>query len=150
MYKKILFLIGIIALFAFNVQSQDATVSRNGTNFTILLDAADTISDNSTTLSKVIGVGNKQSVQLYSIQVSLDSISGTPTEAWILAGSMDNVNWTTITTVNWTGTSSDTTFFYTDISTGVAWPYLRVGGTESGTAKAQLTTLRGRFLDEVR
>lgn len=150
MYKKILFLIGIIALFAFNVQAQDATVSRNGTNFTVLLDAADTISDNSTTLSKVIGVGNKQSVQLYSIQVSLDSISGTPTEAWILAGSMDNVNWTTITTVNWTGTSSDTTFFYTDISTGVAWPYLRVGGTESGTAKAQLTTLRGRFLDEVR
>lgn len=150
MYKKLLFLIGIIALFSFNVQAQDATVARNGTNFNVLLDAGDTISDLSTTLSKTIGVGNKQSVQLYSIQVSLDSISGTPTEAWVLAGSLDNSNWTTITTVNWTGTASDTTFYYTDISTGVLWPYMRVMGTESGTAKAQLTKVIGRFADEVR
>ena len=98
MYKRILFLIGIIALFAFNVQAQDATVSRNATNFNVTLDAGDTISNNSKTLYKVIGVGGKDAVQLYSIQVTLDSISGTPTEAWILAGSMDNINWTTITT----------------------------------------------------
>jgi len=150
MYKKILFLIGIIALFAFNVQAQDATVSRNATNFVVALDAGDTISNNSTTLSKVIGVGGKQAVQLYSIQVTLDSISGTPTEAVVLAGSLDNSNWTTITTVNWTGTASDTTFVYTDVSTGVAWPYMRVHITESGTAKAQLTDLRGRFIDKVR
>ncbi len=148
--KKILFLIGIIALFAINVQAQDANVNRNGTHFNVLLDAGDTISNNSTTLSKTIGVGNKQAVQLYSIQVSLDSISGTPTEAWVLAGSLDNSNWTTITTVNWTGTASDTTFYYTDVSTGVLWTYLRVQGTESGTAKAQLTKVIGRFADEVR
>ena len=148
--KKLLFLIGIIALFAFNVQAQDATVARNGTNFNVLLDAGDTISNNSTTLSKVIGVGNKQSVQLYSIQVSLDSISGTPTEAWILAGSMDNVNYVNIDTVSWSGSTSDTTFYFTDIATGVAWPYLRLKGTESGTAKAQLTKLIGRSFDEVR
>ncbi len=149
MKKFILFLFGIIA-FTFMVQAQNATVTRNGTNFNVQLDAGDTISDNSTTLSKTIGVGNKVSVQLYSIQVSLDSISGTPTEAWVLAGSMDNSNWTTITTVNWAGTASDTTFYYTDISTGVLWPYLRVMGTEAGTAKAQLTKLIGRFADEVR
>ena len=148
--KKLLFLIGIIALFAINVQAQDANVNRNGTHFNVLLDASDTISNNSTTLSKTIGVGNKQAVQLYSIQVSLDSISGTPTEAWVLAGSLDNSNWTTITTVNWTGTASDTTFYYTDVSTGVLWTYLRVQGTESGTAKAQLTKVIGRFADEVR
>lgn len=150
--KKILFLIGIFAtlILSVDLMAQDATVLRNGTNFNITLDAGDTISDNSTTLSKTIGVGAKQSVQLYSIQVSLDSISGTPTEAWVLAGSLDNTNWTTITTVNWTGTASDTTFYYTDIATGVAWSYLRVMGTESGTAKAQLTKLVGRFIDEVR
>lgn len=147
--KKILFVF-VALLFAVTVAAQDETVPRGGTNFNVTLTAADTISDNSTTLSKTIGVGGKLAVQLYSIQVSLDSISGTPTEAWVLAGSMDNVNWTTITTVNWTGTSSDTTFLYTDISTGVAWPYMRVMGTESGTAKAQLTKLIGRFLDEVR
>ena len=150
--KKLFVLFAVFAAFLFSAElmAQDATVMRNGTNFNVVLDAGDTISNNSTTLSKTIGVGNKQAVQLYSIQVSLDSISGTPTEAWILAGSMDNVNWTTITTVNWTGTASDTTFYYTDISTGVLWPYLRVGGTESGTAKAQLTKLIGRFADEVR
>lgn len=148
--KKLLFIIGIIALFAFNVEAQDATISRNGSNFNISLDAGDTISNNSTTLYKVIDLGAKDAVQLYSIQVSLDSISGTPTEAVVLAGSMDNSNYSTITTVNWTGTSSDTTFYYTDVSTGVAWRFLRVYITEGGTAKAQLTSLRGRILDKVK
>lgn len=147
--KKILFLLGMIALFAIGVQAQDYTVSRNGTNFNIALDAGDTITDTGT-LSKTIGVGNKQSVQLYTIQVSLDSISGTPAEAVVLAGSLDNVNWTTITTVNWAGSASDTTFFYTDISTGVGWSYLRVKSTGSGTGKGQLMTLVGRFFDEVK
>jgi len=148
--KRILFVLGLIALFAVGISAQDATVSRNATNFNVVLDAGDTISDNSTTLYKVIGVGGKQAVQLYSIQVTLDSISGTPTEAVVLAGSLDNVNYTTISTVNWAGTSSDTTFVYTDVSTGVAWPYMRVHITESGTAKAQLTSLRGRFIDKVK
>lgn len=148
--KRLAFLIGIIAMFAFSVQGQDAYVSRNGTNFNVALTAADTVSNNSTTLSKVIGVGAKDVVQLYSIQVSIDSISGTPTESITLAGSMDNSNYVTITTATFTGTQSDTTFYYTDVSTGVAWPYLRVLITESGTAKAQLTKLSGRVLDKVK
>ncbi len=150
--KKLFVLFAVFAAFLFSAElmAQDVTVMRNGTNFEVTLDVGDTISDNSTTLSKTIGVGAKQSVQLYSIQVTLDSISGTPTEAWVLAGSMDNVNFVNIDTVSWTGTASDTTFYYTDISTGVLWPYMRVKGTESGTAKAQLTKLIGRFADEVR
>ena len=148
--KRLILLFAVLLALTLGVQAQDATVSSNGTNFNIILDAGDTISDNSTTLSKVIGVGSKRSVQLYSIQVSLDSISGTPTEAWVVAGSMDNVNYTDIDTVSWTGTSSDTTFVITDVSTGVAWSYIRVKGTESGTAKAQLTKLKGRFIDKVR
>jgi len=148
--KKLIFLFGIFAALSMTVMAQDATVRHNATNFNVLLDAADTISDNSTTLSKVIGIGAKQSIQLYSIQVSLDSLSGTPTEDWVLAGSIDNVNYTTITTVSWAGTSGDTTFVITDVSTGVAWPYMRLQGTESGTAKAQLTKLKGRFIDKVR
>lgn len=152
--KKLITLFAIFAtlLFVNEVMAQDdaKTVDRNGTNIVFKLDAADTLSDNSTTLSKQIGLGTKQSVQLYSIQVSLDSISGTPTEAWVLGGSMDETNWVTISTVNWAGTTSDTTFYYTDIATGIAWRYLKVGGTEGGTAKAQLTALTGRFFDEVR
>ena len=147
--KKILLLIGIIAAFALSAQAQDAYVSSNGTNFIITLDAGDTISATGT-VAKVIGVGAKKSVQLYSIMVTIDSISGTPTETVILAGSMDNTTFTTITSVSWAGSSSDTTFHYTDIATGVAWPYLRVRATEGSTGKGQMTTLRGRFLDEVR
>ena len=150
--KNIIGLFAIFAalLFVTEVAAQDVYVQRLGSNFEVTLDAGDTISDNSTTLSKTIGLGAKPAVQLYSIQVTLDSISGTPTEAIVLAGSMDGTFYTTITTVNWTGTSSDTTFVMTDISTGVLWPYMRIFITESGTAKAQLTKLIGRFVDEVR
>lgn len=132
------------------IYAQDVYVSKNGANAEVSLDAGDTLSNNSTTLSKVFYLGNKDAVQLYSIQVSADSISGTPAVAWVLGGSLDNSNYTTITTVNWAGSADDTTFVYTDISTGVAWPYLRVRGTITGTAKAQLTKLVGRFLDEVK
>ena len=146
---KILFVFAAL-VFASQMMAQDANVSRNGTHFNVVLDAGDTLSNNSTTLSKVIGIGNKQAVQLYSIMVTLDSISGTPTESIVLAGSMDNIAYVGIDTVSWTGTSSDTTFYYTDISTGVAWNYMRVLSTESGTAKAQLNKLVGRFIDKVR
>ncbi len=146
---KILFVFASL-VFASQMMAQDANVPRNGTHFNVSLDAGDTLSNNSTTLSKVIGIGNKQAVQLYSIMVTLDSISGTPTESIVLAGSMDNIAYVGIDTVSWAGTSSDTTFYYTDISTGVAWNYMRVLSTESGTAKAQLTKLVGRFIDKVR
>ena len=148
--KKYIFLLTIFAALCMTVAAQDATVQRLGSNFDVTLTAADTLSDNSTTLSKTIGLGAKPAVQLYSIMVTVDSISGTPTEAWVLAGSLDGVYYTDIDTVSWTGTDGDTTFIFTDISTGVLWPYMRVKGTESGTAKAQLTRLIGRFVDEVR
>lgn len=146
--KKLIFLFGIFAVLSMTVIAQDATV-RN-TNFNVSLDASDTLSNLSTTLDKTVYLGLKQAVQLYSVQVTVDSISGTPTEAWVLAGSLDNVNFTTISTVNWTGTDGDTTFIITDVSTGVAWPYIRLQGTESGSAKGQLTYFGGRFIDKVR
>ena len=148
--KRILIVLGIIAVFSLGVEAQDATVRSGGTNFNVALTAVDTISTYTTTLSKTIGIGAKTAIQLYSFEVSLDSVSGTPTEAWVLAGSMDNSTFYNIDTVSWTGTSSDTTFIFTDISTGVAWPYMRVMGTESGTAKAKLTEVRGRFIDKVK
>lgn len=147
--KRIFLLLGLIAFFAVGINAQTETVAKNGSNFDFNLDAGDTLSDNSTTLAKYINLQGKPAVQLYSIQVTVDKITGTPTQAWTLDGSMDKVNWTNISTVNWAGTA-DTTFYYTDISTGVAWGYLRVLGTESGTAKGQLTELIGRALDKVR
>lgn len=149
--KKIIGLLVIFAglLFVNEAMAQDAYVSRGGTNFNISLDASDTIL-NANTLSKTIGLKAKRSVQLYSMQVTLDSISGTPAHTTVLAGSLDNANFTTITTVSWAGSSSDTTFVMTDISTGVAWPFMRVQITGSSTSKSQLTYLGGRFFDEVK
>ncbi len=149
--KYIITLFGIFALLLFTseVNAQDATVRQGATNFKIALDAGDTIL-NTNTLRKTIGVGAKQSVQLYTIQVTIDSISGTPAHTITTAGSIDNSNWTTIDTVSWGGTTSDTTFVITDISTGIAWPYVSVLVTGSSSSKSQLTYLGGRFIDEVR
>ena len=149
--KRLFILIGIFAslLFTTEVIAQDYTMPRGGTNFNISLDAGDTIL-NTNTLSKTVGLKAKQSVQLYSMQVTLDSISGTPAHTTVLAGSIDDSNYTTITTVSWAGSSSDTTFVMTDISTGVAWPFMRVQITGSSTSKSQLTYLGGRFFDEVK
>lgn len=146
--KKALFILALLGLML-GINAQDATVDRNGTNFKVYLDSGDTIL-NTNVLSKIIGVGGKQSVQLYSIQVTMDSISGTPAHTIVLAGSMDNSFYVDIDTVSWGGTSSDTTFHFTDISTGVGWPYMRVKVTGSSTSKSQITELRGRFFDEVR
>lgn len=148
--KKLILFLTIFAALSIQVAAQDVTIPKAGSNFDVTLDAGDTLSATALTLSKVIGVGSKLSVQLYSIQVTLDSISGTPAVSTVLAGSLDNSNYTTISTVAWAGTTSDTTFVITDVSTGVLWPYMRVRSTESGTAKSQLTRLVGRFVDEVR
>jgi hypothetical protein len=107
--KKLILFLTIIAALSIQVAAQDVTIPKAGSNFDVTLTAVDTLSNNSTTLSKVIGVGSKLSVQLYSIQVTVDSISGTPTQAWVLAGSMNNSDYVDIDTVSWTGTDGDTT-----------------------------------------
>lgn len=149
--KRILGMLVIFAalLFTTEVMAQDARVARNATRFDVTLDAGDTIL-NTNTLSKVIDVSLKQSVQLYTIQVTMDSLSGTPAHTINTQGSIDNSNWTTIDTVSWGGTTSDTTFIITDISTGIAWPFVRLLVTGSSTSKSQLTYFGGRFIDEVR
>ena len=148
--KRLLIILGVLLALTLGVQAQDVTVSKNATNFNVTLTAADTVSDNSTTISKVIGLRAKGAVQLYSIQLSLTKVSGTPTAAWVLAGSMDGTYYADIDTVNWAGSAADTTIIWTDISTGVAWPYMRVKGTEGGTAKTLVAKLIGRFIDKVR
>jgi len=135
--------------FVSQVMAQDAYVRSEATNFNISLDAGDTVSATGT-VTKTVGLGAKHAVQLYLIQVDLDSVSGTPTQTAILSGSMDNSAYVNIDTVSWAGTTSDTTFYFTDISTGVAWPYMRVVAAESSTGKSLMTKLIGRFLDEVR
>ena len=88
--KRILGILVIFAAFLFTgLMAQDAVVDRNGTNFTVYLTSADVVEDTDT-LDKVIDVSTKQSVQLYCIQVSLDSVTGTPAHTTTLDGSVDN------------------------------------------------------------
>lgn len=147
--KKIIFLFALLIGFALSGFSQDnVSISETGSNFLFALDAGDTIL-NTNTLDKVIDVRRKDAVQMYNIQVTLDSISGTPAHTTVLAGSNDGVTYKTISTVSWTtGAPSDTTFYFTDVSTGVAWQYLRVRVTGSSSSKSQLTLLAGKVVDK--
>jgi len=150
--KRIIGLLVIFAalLFTTEVMAQSKkTLARDGVNANFTLNASDTIL-NTNTLRKTIVLGAKKSVQLYSVHVTLDSISGTPAHTVTLNGSMDNSNWTTISTVSWKGTTADTSFVITDISTGIAWPYVSLLVTGSSSSKSQLTGLNTRWLDEVR
>ena len=144
------FFVFAFLLFVGQAMAQDATVTRNGTNFKVALTAADTTSGTTTTVSKSIGVGAKQAVQFYSIQVTVDSLSGTPAYTIYLDGSMDNSAWVNITSQAWAGSASDTTVYFTDVSTGIIWPYVRVRLPGASAAKSQLTELIGRFMDKVR
>jgi len=148
--KRILGILVIFSAFLFTgLMAQDAVVDRNGTNFTVYLTSADVVEDTDT-LDKVIDVSTKQSVQLYCIQVSLDSVTGTPAHTTTLDGSVDNSFYTNISTVSWAGSSEDTSFVFSDISTGVPWSYMRVRIIGSSSSDSQLTKLKGRFFDEVK
>ena len=145
--KKVILFFGLI-LFALTVSAQDVTktVGRNASNFDYTGTAADTIT-NTDTWSMVINTKAKDARQGYKIMVVLDSVSGTPADACILAGSMDNSTFANIDTVSWTGTSSDTTFYYTDVATGVLWNYLRIAITGTGTQKAKVNKIIGKVGD---
>lgn len=149
--KRILGMLVIFAAFLFGdlMAQSSITVQRNGTKANFTLTAADTIL-NTNTLRKTIVLSAKQSVQLYSVRVDIDSISGTPAHTIALQGSMDNTNWTGISSVSWAGSSADTAFMFTDIATGIAWPFVSVLVTGSSTSKSQLTGLASRWLDEVK
>ena len=148
--KKIIAFIGIIALFLVGTYAQDVvSLSRNAVNVDFALDAGDTIL-NTNSLNKVINLNGKQAVQLYSLQVKLDSISGTPAHTTYLEGSHDGTTYAAISNVAWTGGTTDTTFYFTDISTGVAWQHLRIRVAGASSSKSQLTVLSGKVLDKVR
>lgn len=146
--KTLIFLFALVLGFALNAQDTEI-VSKRNTSVVFTLDAGDTIL-NTATLDKVVDLRQKDVVQLYSFQLTLDSISGTPAHTTVLSGSMDNSTFYPVDTVAWAGSSADTTFYMTDISTGVAWKYLRFRVTGASTSKSQLTLLNGKVLDKVK
>lgn len=83
--------------------------------------AADTISSTDSTWTYTFAVKNLLDDLKVQGRMVLDSVSGVPNTAVYLKGKVfGDDSWTTITTVNWTGSSSDTTF---SIDNATAKPY---------------------------
>ena len=145
--KKLVLIISIIVL-ALTVSAQDVTksFSRVGSNVSYTGDAADTIT-NADVWTMQFNLAAKNSRQGYHLMVVLDSVSGTPADACVLAGSDDGSTWSTISTVSWAGTTSDTTFYYSDVATGVLWSHLRIAITGTGTQKAKVNKIVGKIGD---
>ena len=137
-----------MVLFVLTVSAQDRNKSMgtNASNVTFTGTAGDTITDTDS-WSYQWNLASKNKRQGYHLMVKLDSVSGTPADACVLAGSDDNVTFNTITTVSWTGTTSDTTFYYSDVATGVLWRYLRLTITGTGTQKAKVNKIFGKIGD---
>jgi len=95
----------------------------------------------------------KGSMQYYVIPVYLDSVSvGTTTQdetvPTYLSYSYDNVTYTNLDTVSFYGTDSDTTFTFSDVSTGVAYPFMKVTIAGNDSLEVGFDKAFGRFVDK--
>ena len=83
--------------------------------------AADTISSTDSTWTKSYIIENLYDALKHELRIKLDSVSGTPTLNVALKGKWStNDDWTSISNVDWAGSSSDTTIA---ISNGTAQEY---------------------------
>lgn len=121
--KKIIILLFATALIITGISCQDVshefTMRSNKTMFgqtdegANIAIATDTLGSVDQDTIDFIIVTNKNNPYQYRIPMNLDSTSGTPTVSIVLAGrDWDDESWNTISTVNWAGSSSDTTFAF--------------------------------------
>lgn len=138
--KKIIALISVILLFAVSMSAQFGTTKTllpNQTSIAVTPVAGDTIhgSDAASTTHYYTFAINKPKLQYFSFIVKLDS---TKTHNRVLAnhvwvqvlGSLTNPTgndgWVAIGSPVKYGASIDSTFSYSDVSTGVLWKYLKI------------------------
>lgn len=146
MKKVLLIAIGLVLIVALNAQDRTQSVSRVGSNVTFVGSASDTIT-NTDNWDYQWNLAAKNSLQGYNLHVKLDSVSGTPADAAVLSGSQDNSVFTTISTISWYGTTSDTVLIFNDVSTGVFYRHLRLRITGTGTQKAKVNQIYGKIGD---
>jgi len=70
---------------------------------------------------------------LYTYQLHLDDNTGSNTASVVLAGSLDNVNYKTISTIAYTGAGTDTTIIGNITANPVTYKYLRFTITPTDT-----------------
>jgi len=120
----------ILALFAFAAatQAQDATIKKSGlAGYFLTTQAAKVAAYN-----YVVKV-DLEAPYYYSYGVKLIDNTGSNTATVVLAGSLDNTYYKTITTVSYTGNGADTTIIGNISSSPLSYPYLKFTITPSDT-----------------
>ena len=127
MMKKILAIFALLAL-VIGVQAQDASVVKYGkAGYFLQTQARKTAAYNYVVKIDV------EAPYYYSYGVKLIDNTGSNTASVVLAGSLDNVYYKTITTVPYTGNGADTTIIGNITSSPLSYPYLRFTITPSDT-----------------
>lgn len=148
--KNLIILIGII-LFAVSVESQAQDIYIGPENNHASLDGAagDTASSASESIIKSAYLGGKDKVQLYTVTIGLDSISGTTAITTTLQSSHDaGVTWVDISSQDFSMTQSDTAIHFQDLSTGTDAPRLRTKTDGAASTKVKLDYLYFRVTDK--
>jgi hypothetical protein len=146
--KKLTLIFGIL-LFAVGIFAQDVKQSLpdRSSNVYYAGTAADTIL-NTDTWTYGLDMAGRKDVQLYTIHMKMDSVSGTPAHGIGLYGTFDGVTLDSIAGVSWAGTSSDTTFKFQDVSTGLLYRkmYIKVWG--AATSKSKVNFIWGKMVNK--
>ena len=126
--KKIITLFILLLAGIFAVSAQDATIKKSGlAGYYLTTQARKTAAYNYVVKLDV------EAPYYYSYGVKLLDNTGSNTATVVLAGSLDNAYYKTITTVSYTGNGADTTIIGNITSSPLSYPYLRFTVTPSDT-----------------
>lgn len=146
--KKLMIVFSLIfAVAAIQAQDVSFSLSENGTNIYYAGVAGDTIL-NTDTWTYSVDLASKPAVQLYSLQMKMDSLDGTPEHTINTYGTFDGTTLVVLDTVSWKGTSADTTFQIYDASTGVLYRKFYIRVTGSSTSKSKVNYIWGKFVNK--
>ena len=125
--KKILVLFALL-IAAVTVSAQDATVKKSGLAGYFLTTQA-----RKTAAYNYVVKLDMEAPYYYTYGVKLMDNTGSNTATVVLAGSVDNTYYKTITTVSYTGAGTDSTIIGNITSSPLSYPYLRFTITPSDT-----------------
>ncbi len=148
MMKKALFIFALLGIAAMTwAQDETQVLNRNASRVYYQGTAADTVL-NTDTWDFAVDIAAKAAAQLYHLVVSLDSVSGTPAHTAYLRGSFDGSNFVDIDSVEWAGSSSDTTFYFSDLSTGILYDQVWIHLVGSSSSKSKVDFIEGKFVNK--
>jgi hypothetical protein len=133
--KKLILFLALIASVAL-VNAQDFSASKY---FMYTGTASDTV-NGSSDAEYITWIVNRPDLYFYQVEAEIDEISGSATAYVILQASNDNSHWNEIDTLGLFTTgveamTADGTVYIGDLSTGVAWRYMRTKLVISTTGK---------------